>query len=327
MRALITGITGQDGSYLAELLLEKGYEVFGLVRKTSSLDRIQSITGKIRLIEGDLTDQDSLDAAVRTSQPDELYNLAAQSSVAESWKEPELTVNVNGNGVVRLLDSIRKCSPTTKFLQASSSEMLSNDGEVPLTETAEVRTQNFYGFGKSIAHQSVIRYREKHRLFACSCICFSHESPRRGFEFVTRKVSWNVARIKVGLEHKLKMGNLDARRDWGYAGDTVRAMWMMLQQSQPEDYVIATGELHSVRDLLQTAFSRVRLDWEKYVEVDPALFRPVESDNRLGNATKARTKLGWKPEVAFPQLIEMMVDSDLARLREQMAVSQVKAGV
>jgi GDPmannose 4,6-dehydratase len=326
MRALITGITGQDGSYLAELLLEKGYEVFGLVRKTSSLDRIQSITGKIRLIEGDLTDQDSLDAAVRTSQPDELYNLAAQSSVAESWKEPELTVNVNGNGVVRLLDSIRKCSPTTKFLQASSSEMLA-EGDFPLSETAELRPRNPYGAAKAAAHLTAIEHREKHRLFTCSCICFSHESPRRGFEFVTRKVSWNVARIKVGLEHKLKMGNLDARRDWGYAGDTVRAMWMMLQQSQPEDYVIATGELHSVRNLLQTAFSRVRLDWEKYVEVDPALFRPVESDNRVGNATKARTKLGWKPEVAFPQLVEMMVDSDLARLREQMAVSQVKAGV
>jgi GDPmannose 4,6-dehydratase len=228
--------------------------------------------------------------------------------------------------VVRLLDSIRKCSPTTKFLQASSSEMLA-EGDFPLSETAELRPRNPYGAAKAAAHLTAIEHREKHRLFTCSCICFSHESPRRGFEFVTRKVSWNVARIKVGLEHKLKMGNLDARRDWGYAGDTVRAMWMMLQQSQPEDYVIATGELHSVRDLLQTAFSRVGLDWEKYVEVDPALFRPVESDNRLGNATKARTKLGWKPEVAFPQLIEMMVDSDLARLREQMAVSQVKAGV
>ena len=317
MKALITGITGQDGSYLAEFLLEKGYEVFGLVRKNSSRERIQAIAARIKFVEGDLTDQASLNAALKTIQPSELYNLAAQSSVAESWNDPVLTAEANAVGVLRLLEAVRKLSPKTKFLQASSSEIFANTGEGAQDEKTEIRPRTPYGAAKALGHHVAINYREGHGVFSCSCICFSHESPRRGLEFVSRKVSQHVARIKLGLTNKLSMGNLDVHRDWGYAGDTVRAMWLALQQPVADDYVIATGETHSVRDLLDIAFSHAGLDWHKYVEVDPALFRPAEADNRCGNAHKARTVLGWKPEVDFRKLIEMMVDSDLARFGER----------
>lgn len=317
MKALITGITGQDGSYLAEFLLEKGYEVFGLIRRNSSPERIQAIASRIKFIEGDLTDQASLDAALKTIQPGELYNLAAQSSVAESWNAPVLTADVSGVGVLRLLEAGRRFSPKTKFLQASSSEIFANTGEGAQDEKTEIRPRSPYGAAKAFGHHVTVNYRDGHGIFACSCICFSHESPRRGPEFVTRKVSQHVARIKLGLTNKLSMGNLDVRRDWGYAGDTVRAMWLALQQPVADDYLIATGETHTVRDLLDIAFSHAGLDWHKYVEVDPALLRPVEADNRCGNAHKARTVLGWKPEVAFRTLIEMMVDSDLAYFSER----------
>jgi GDPmannose 4,6-dehydratase len=313
MKALITGITGQDGSYMAEFLLEKGYEVFGLVRKNSSPERIQAIASRIKFIEGELTDPMSLDAALKTIQPNELYNLAAQSSVAESWNDPVLTAEVNGVGVLRLLEAVRRFSPKTKFLQASSSEIFASTGEGAQDEKTEIRPRTPYGAAKAFGHHTVVNYREGHGIFSCSCICFSHESPRRGPEFVTRKVSQHVARIKLGLANKLSMGNLDVRRDWGYAGDTVRAMWLALQQSKADDYVIATGETHSVRDLLDIAFSHAGLDWHKYVEVDPALLRPVEADNRCGNAHKARTVLGWKPEVDFRTMIGTMVASDLVR--------------
>lgn len=329
-RALITGITGQDGSYLAELLLEKGYEVFGFVRKDSSFEKIESIASRLSLTEGDLTDQDSLDRAIKEVQPHELYNLAGQTSVAESWNDPVLTANVDGLGPLRLLESVRKHSPGAKFLQASSSEMLAAQHDAPQNESTALHPHNPYGAAKAFAHHSTIGYRATYGIFACSCICFSHESPRRGREFVTRKVSEQVARIKLGFADKLKMGNLDARRDWGYAGDTVRAMWMILQQSVPDDYVVATGETHSVRELLEIAFSSVGLDWKKYVEVDPALIRPAESASQCGDAAKARRILGWKPEINFRQLIEMMVDADLARLRPQhgpIVVDHAKAGV
>lgn len=317
MRALVTGITGQDGSYLAEFLLQKGYEVFGLARKNSSRERIQAIAAQVKFIEGDLTDQASLDAALKTIQPSELYNLAAQSSVAESWNDPVLTADVSGVGVLRLLEAVRKFSPKAKFLQASSSEIFANTGEGAQDEKTEIRPRSPYGAAKAFGHHATVNYREGHGVFSCSCICFSHESPRRGPEFVTRKVSQHVAQIKLGLANKLSMGNLDARRDWGYAGDTVRAMWLALQQPVADDYVIATGETHSVRDLLDIAFSHAGLDWHRYVEVDPALLRPAEADNRCGNTHKARTVLGWKPEVDFRRLIEMMVDSDLARFGER----------
>jgi GDPmannose 4,6-dehydratase len=313
MRAFITGITGQDGSYMAEFLLQKGYEVFGLARKNSSRERIQAIASRIKFIEGDLTDQASLDAALKASQPDELYNFAAQSSVAESWNHPVLTADVSGVGVLRLLESVRRFSPETRFLQASSSEIFANTGEAAQDEKTEIRPRTPYGAAKAFGHHVTVSYRENYGIFSCSSICFGHESPRRAPEFVTRKVSRQVARIKLGLADKLSMGNLDVRRDWGYAGDTVRAMWLMLQHSTPDDYVIATGETHSVRDMLDIAFSHAGFDWQKYVEVDPALVRPVDADNRCGNANKARAVLGWKPEMNFRRLIEMMVDSDLAR--------------
>ena len=317
MKALITGITGQDGSYLAEFLLEKGYEVFGLIRKNSSRENIQAIASRVKFVEGDLADQTSLDAALKTIQPNELYNLAAQSSVAESWNDPVLTAEVSGVGVLRLLETVRKFSPKAKFLQASSSEIFANTGDNAQDEKTEIRPRTPYGAAKAFGHHVTVSYREGHGIFSCSCICFSHESPRRGLEFVSRKVSWHVAQIKLGLTNKISMGNLDVRRDWGYAGDTVRAMWLALQQPVADDYVIATGEAHSVRELLDIAFSHAGLDWQKYVEADPALFRPAEADNRCGNAHKARTVLGWKPEIDFRSLIEMMVDSDLAHFRER----------
>jgi GDPmannose 4,6-dehydratase len=328
MRALITGITGQDGSYLADFLLDKGYEVYGLVRRSSleKFDRVAHIADRICFVEGDLTDQGSLDQAIQQIQPDELYNQAAQSFVPVSWNQPVLTGDVTGLGVLRVLEAIRKHCPKTKFVQASSSEMFGKVQETPQSETTRFYPRSPYGVAKVFAHHITVNYRESYGIFACSSICFNHESPRRGSEFVTRKVTQHVARIKLGLADKLKMGNLEAKRDWGYAGDYVRAMWLMLQQPQPEDFVIATGETHSVHELLETAFSFAGLDWKKYVEIDPKLVRPAEVDFLCGDAGKARKILGWRPEVNFQQLIRMMVEADLAALKPGSAERAAVAG-
>ena len=324
MRALITGVTGQDGSYMAELLLEKGYEVYGLVRRSSleKYDRIQHIVDRIRFVEGDLTDQGSLDVAMQEVKPDEVYNLAAQSFVPVSWNQPVLTADVTGVGALRVMESIRKHAPKAKFLQASSSEMFGKVREKPQNENTPFHPRSPYGVAKVFGHHITVNYRESYGIFACSSICFNHESPRRGLEFVTRKVSHHAARIKLGLIDKLKMGNLDAQRDWGFAGDYIQAMWLMLQQSSPEDYVIATGKTHSVERLLDVAFSHVGLDWKKYVEIDPKLVRPAEVDYLCGDAGKAARQLGWKPKVSFEQLIGMMVDSDLALAKQSMPARQ-----
>ena len=313
MRALITGITGQDGSYLAELLLEKGYEVFGLVRRSSvkKYDRIEMLVDDIELVEGDLTDQTSLDHIVQSVQPDEVYNLAAQSFVPVSWNQPVLTGDVTALGVIRILEAVRKHRPQAKFLQASSSEMFGKVQETPQTEKTPFYPRSPYGVAKVFGHYITVNYRESHGIFACSAMGFNHESPRRGVEFVTRKVTHQVAKIKCGLAKKLLMGNLDSKRDWGFAGDYVRGMWMMLQQAEPDDYVLATGKTHSIRELLEAAFSAAGLHWEKYVEVDPKFIRPAEVDYLCGDATKAREKLGWEPEVSFQELIRMMVEADL----------------
>jgi GDPmannose 4,6-dehydratase len=313
MRALITGVTGQDGSYMAEFLLEKGYEVYGLVRRSSleKFDRIQLCMDKITLVEGDLTDQSSLDHVIQEMQPDEVYNLAAQSFVPASWSQPVLTADVTGLGVLRVLEAIRKHRPKARFLQASSSEMYGKVKESPQTEKTEFYPRSPYGVAKVFGHQITVNYRESYDVFACAAISFNHESPRRGMEFVTRKVTHQVARIKHGLAKKLQMGNLEAKRDWGFAGDYVRAMWMMLQQPTPRDFVVATGETHSVRELVEVAFSAVGLDWQKYVEIDQKLTRPAEVDHLCGDATSIREKLGWKATVGFAQLVEMMVAADM----------------
>jgi GDPmannose 4,6-dehydratase len=319
MRALITGVTGQDGSYLAELLLGKGYEVYGLVRRSSvkKFDRIEAIVADIELMEGDLTDQSSLDSLIHTVQPDEVYNMAAQSFVPVSWNQPVLTADVTGLGVMRMLEAIRRHCPTAKFLQASSSEMFGKVRETPQSERTAFYPRSPYGAAKVFGHYITVNYRESYGLFACSAMGFNHESPRRGLEFVTRKVTHQVAKIKCGLAHKLMMGNLEAKRDWGFAGDYVYAMWLMLQQSEPEDYVLATGHTHSIRELLDVAFRFVGLDWREYVEIDPRLIRPAEVDVLCGDGTKARERLGWKPQVGFEELIEMMVDADLELLKRQ----------
>lgn len=313
MRALITGITGQDGSYLAELLLEKGYEVFGLVRRSSvkKYDRIEALVDDIELVEGDLTDQTSLDHILQSVQPDEVYNLAAQSFVPVSWNQPVLTGDVTALGVIRILEAVRKHRAQAKFLQASSSEMFGKVQATPQTEKTPFYPRSPYGVAKVFGHYITVNYRESHGIFACSAMGFNHESPRRGVEFVTRKVTHQVAKIKCGLAKKLLMGNLDSKRDWGFAGDYVRAMWVMLQQAEPDDYVLATGKTHSIRELLEVAFSVVGLHWEKYVEVDPKFIRPAEVDHLCGDATKAREKLGWEPQVSFEELIKMMVEADL----------------
>ncbi len=318
MRALITGITGQDGSYLAELLLNKGYEVFGIVRRSSvkKFDRIEELMDQIELVEGDLTDQSSLDSVVHSVQPDEVYNLAAQSFVPVSWSQPVLTGDVTGLGVMRILEAVRRHRPQAKFLQASSSEMFGKVRETPQTEKTAFYPRSPYGVAKVFGHFITVNYRESYGLFACSAIGFNHESPRRGLEFVTRKVTHQVARIKCGLAKKLFMGNLDAQRDWGFAGDYVRAMWVALQQPEPEDYVLATGETHSVRELLEAAFGAVDLDWQEYVEIDSKLIRPAEVDILCGDASKAREKLGWEPEVGFDELIKMMVAADLEAVQK-----------
>lgn len=313
--ALITGITGQDGSYLAELLLQKGYRVSGLVRRSSSmnLDRLSNLVDQVELISGDLLDQNSLSAAIELSEPDEVYNLAAQSFVATSWRQADLTGEFTALGVSRLLEGVRTVNPKIRFYQASSSEMFGSTNP-PQNETSPFHPRSPYAVAKVYGHYMTQNYRESYGMFACSCISFNHESPRRGAEFVTRKVAQQVARIKLGLADKLKMGNLDGRRDWGFAGDYVRAMWMMLQQPQPDDYVIATGVTHSVKELLEIAFSHVGLDWKKHVEVDQELVRPAEPDPLCGDAGKARRELGWSPQVNFQQLIEMMVDAEMKAL-------------
>jgi GDPmannose 4,6-dehydratase len=315
MRALITGVTGQDGSYLSELLLEKGYEVYGIVRSNARAHREgEGVFAGINYVEADLTDQTSLDRAVEQVKPDEVYNLAGQTFIPVSWSQPLLTMEVTGMGALRMLEAIRRHAPQARFLQVSSSEIFGKSDEVHQSEATRLRPRNPYGAAKMFAHYITINYRESYGTFACSCIAFNHESPRRGPEFVTRKVSRQVARIKLGLAGKLKIGNLEGRRDWGYAGDYVRAMWLMLQQSAPEDFVIATGVTHSVKELLEIAFSHAGLDWRKHVEIDPALLRPAEEDPLSGDASKANKILGWKPTVTFEQMVRMMVDSDLSLL-------------
>ena len=316
---MITGITGQDGSYLSEFLLEKDYEVYGMVRRASveRFDRIEHIQDKINLIQGDLTDQSSLDEAVKSIQPDEVYNLAAQSFVPTSWNQPTLTGEVTGMGATRILEAVRKIRPEARFYQASSSEMFGKVREVPQTELTPFHPRSPYGVAKVYGHFITVNYRESYDLFACSGILFNHESPRRGLEFVTRKITYNVAKIKLGLANELRLGNLDAKRDWGFAGDYVEAMWMMLQQDQPDDFVVATGETHTVREFVELAFESAGLDWKKYVVIDPKFMRPAEVDLLVGSPEKAKTKLGWKPTVSFPELVKMMVNSDIRALSEK----------
>ena len=314
--ALITGITGQDGSYLAELLLGKGYRVVGIVRRSSTTpyERIAHLVDRVELLSADLLDQTSLTEAVHEARPDEIYNLAAQSFVQTSWNQPVLTGEFTALGVTRILEAMRKAAPRARFYQASSSEMFGKVRAVPQSEETPFYPRSPYGVSKVYGHYITVNYRESYDLFACSGILFNHESPRRGLEFVTRKVTDGVARIKLGLQKELRMGNLDARRDWGFAGDYVRAMWAMLQQDEPDDYVIATGETHSVRELIEVAFGHVGLDWEKYVTLDQRFLRPAEVDLLIGTPAKAKAKLGWSPTVDFAGLVKMMVDADLARV-------------
>ena len=315
-RALITGITGQDGSYLAELLLDKGYEVYGAVRRasTSNYWRVEHLLHQVTLKPADLLDQLSLIRLIDDVKPDELYNLAAMSFVPASWDQPMLTGEFNSQGVTRLLEAVRHVNPKIRFYQASSSEMFGKVREVPQTELTPFYPRSPYGVSKVFAHYITVNYRESYDLFAVSGILFNHESPRRGLEFVTRKVTDGVARIKLGLTDSLSLGNLDAHRDWGFAGDYVRAMWMMLQQDRADDYVIATGASHSVRELVEVAFGHVGLDWQKHVLLDPKFLRPAEVDLLVGDPSKARKTLGWRPDVDFVGLVKMMVDADVARL-------------
>ena len=320
-RALITGITGQDGSYLAELLLEKGYEVFGLVRRSSTVnfERIGHLQDQIELISGDLLDQKSLVSALQTARPQEVYNLGAQSFVPVSWDQPMLTGEVTGLGVTRLLEAIRTCDENIRFYQASTSELFGKAQETPQNEQTAFYPRSPYGVSKLYAHWITINYRESYGLFACTGILFNHESPRRGREFVTRKITHGVARIKCGLDQELRLGNLDSRRDWGYASDFVRAMWMMLQQDEPDDYVIATGTTRTIGEFCEAAFAHAGLDWRQYVVVDERFLRPAEVYTLLGDATKAREKLGWEPEVGFEEMVRQMVDCDLEQVVHQSA--------
>jgi GDPmannose 4,6-dehydratase len=315
-RALITGITGQDGSYLAELLLEKGYDVYGMVRRSSteSFDRIGHITDQLSLIQADLLDQSSLVEALEQAQPAEVYNLGAQSFVPTSWRQPVLTAEFTAVGVTRILEAIRRVDPSIRFYQASSSEMFGKVREVPQSEQTPFYPRSPYGVAKAYGHFITVNYRESYGLYAVSGILFNHESPRRGLEFVTRKISDGVARIKLGLASELRLGNLDSKRDWGFAGDYVEAMWLMLQADEADDYVIATGEEHSVRECVEIACGHVGLDVERHIVVDPAFLRPAEVDQLVGDASKAREQLGWEPRVSFKELVEMMVDADLERL-------------
>jgi len=315
-RALITGITGQDGSYLAEFLLEKGYDVHGVVRRasTENFDRIAHLRGRVTLHQADLLDQLSLISVLREVRPHEVYNLAAQSFVPTSWVQPVLTGEFTALGVTRMLEAVRLVDPRIRFYQASSSEMFGMVSEIPQTEKTPFHPRSPYGVAKVYGHWITVNYRESYGLFACSGILFNHESPRRGKEFVTRKITHAAAEIKLGLRRELRLGNLDAHRDWGFAGDYVRAMWLMLQQKEPDDYVIATGENHTVREFCQIAFARLGLDWREHVKVDRRLLRPADVDTLLGNPAKARRRLGWRPKVGFRELVHMMVDADLERL-------------
>ena len=317
--ALITGVTGQDGSYLAEFLLEKGYRVIAMVRRSSTINfsRISHFQDRITLVSGDLLDQGSLISILQEYNPEEVYNLAAQSFVPASWKQPVFTGNVTALGVTRMLEAIRTVDTSIRFYQASSSEMFGKVREVPQNEDTPFYPRSPYGVAKVYGHWITINYRESYGLHATSGILFNHESPRRGLEFVTRKVTDGVARIKLGLADELLLGNLDSRRDWGYAGDYVQAMWMMLQQSAPDNYVVATGETHSIRELCEEAFGYVELDWQEYVKQDPRFMRPAEVDLLVGDAGKARRVLGWEPQVSFRELVRMMVDHDLALLKEE----------
>jgi GDPmannose 4,6-dehydratase len=315
-RALITGVTGQDGSYLAEFLLAKGYEVVGMVRRTShhSYERIEHLLDRIEIVAADLLDQHSLTVVLQDVRPDEVYNLAAQSFVPTSWSQPVLTGEFTALGVTRILEAIRLVHPTARFYQASSSEMFGKVTETPQRETTSFYPRSPYGVAKVYGHWITVNYRESYGLFAVSGILFNHESPRRGIEFVTRKVTDGVARIKLGLARELHLGNLDSRRDWGFAGDYVEAMWLMLQQPEPRDYVVGTGETHTVRELVELAFGHVGLDYRQHVVSDPRYHRPAEVELLLADASKARKELGWKPKMTFPELVTMMVDADLARL-------------
>jgi len=319
--ALITGITGQDGSYLAELLLEKGYRVIGMVRRasTENVERIGHLRERIELVQADLLDQYSLIEAVKNAAPDEIYNLAAMSFVPTSWNQPVLTGEFTALGVTRMMEAVRWVDPKIKFYQASSSEMFGKVRETPQSEDTPFYPRSPYGVAKVYGHYITVNYRESYNLFAVSGILFNHESPRRGLEFVTRKVTNAVARIKLGQASELRLGNLEARRDWGFAGDYVDAMWRMLQQDEPDDYVVATGETHTVRDLVEVAFSYVGLDWQKYVVQDPAFYRPAEVDLLVGDPSKAREKLGWTPTVTFQELVHMMMDADLQRCGKTLA--------
>jgi GDPmannose 4,6-dehydratase len=320
-RALITGITGQDGSYLAELLLDKGYQVFGLVRRaaTPSTERIEHLLDSVTLLVGEMTDQTSLLDAMETSQADEVYNLAAQSFVGDSWTVPISTGDVDGLGVTRLLEAIRRVKPSARFYQAATSEMYGKVHEVPQTETTPFHPRSPYGVGKVYGYFATVNYRESYGLHASNGILFNHESPRRGLEFVTRKITDHVARIKQGKATELRLGNLDSKRDWGFAGDYVEGMWRMLQQDEPDDYVLATGETHTVREFCEIAFSHVGLDWEKHVVVDERFVRPAEVELLLGSPAKAKERLGWQPQVSFAELVEMMVDADMARVSKAIA--------
>ncbi|NBO93053.1 MAG: GDP-mannose 4,6-dehydratase [Planctomycetia bacterium] len=317
--AFITGITGQDGSYLAELLLSKGYRVCGMVRRSSndSLQRIEHLRDQIEFYQADLLDQSSIAGVLAEVQPDEVYNLGAQSFVATSWSQPVLTAEFTAVGVTRMLDAIRQVCPKARFYQASSSEMYGKVQAVPQKEDTPFYPRSPYGVAKVYGHYITVNYRESYGMFACSGILFNHESPRRGLEFVTRKITHHVARIKMGLEKELRLGNLDAKRDWGFAGDYVVAMWLMLQQDKPEDYVVGTGETHTVREFVEIAFDRVGLDWKKYVVIDPKFIRPAEVDLLLSDPSKAQQELGWRLTVPFHKLVHMMVDSDLAIARQQ----------
>jgi len=314
--ALITGVTGQDGSYLAEFLLEQGYDVHGMVRRSSTEneDRLAAFRDRIQLHQGDLLDQSSLTGLLAAVQPDEVYNLGAQSYVPTSWKQPIFTADVTGIGVTRMLDAIRQVNSGIRFYQASSSEMFGKVRETPQRETTPFHPRSPYGVAKTYGHYITVNYRESYDLFACSGILFNHESPRRGLEFVTRKITHGVAQIKLGLADELRLGNLAAKRDWGFAGDYVRAMWLMLQQDEPDDYVIGTGETHSVEEFVQTAFSHVGLDWRRHVVVDPKFYRPAEVDLLLADPGKAQQKLGWTPEMSFSDLVITMVGADLDAL-------------
>jgi GDPmannose 4,6-dehydratase len=320
-RALLTGITGQDGSYLAELLLDEGYEVHGMVRRSSTekFDRIEHIRNRVTLHQGDLLDHRSLVDTLRASHPDEIYNLAAMSYVAASWVQPTLTAEFSGVGVTRLLEAMREVCPEARFYQASSSEMFGKVREAPQNEQTPFYPRSPYGVAKVYGHFITVNYRESYGLHATSGLLFNHESPRRGLEFVTRKITWHAAAIKLGIESELRLGNLDAQRDWGFAGDYVRAMWLMLQQDEPEDYVIATGAAHSVQDCLTIAFDHAGLAIDDHVVVDPSLMRPAEVEHLIGDSSKARRVLGWEPSVSFEELIRMMVDADLELLKREAA--------